>query len=379
MNKLILAMLILTLIPIVYGIQVNSSTEIYSFNVANCQADTASLGCADAYVRFNCSIDNYAYIDYVDYRILGVDYPTQRQNDNFYLDWHKGVTTITTNTTITFDRGTIHDVGAGVSLFFPGVSVPLNCHACNYNISYDACQTDDTRLAHYVGDGMGNCTSFNSTESCDYCTPNWQINSTCDTNNTEFRQYTDPNNCFAITGLSTDSCSYTFADCDTPISCSYLKSDMTCDYDINPLINIVGNKIDWKCTIPNSSINYNCISYVKQGTDTIQTNPQQKTYSSGVVPVQQETREFFTATNGLVNPYFTTENLKPDIQYIFGVECSYPGGTLKSEHYVTPLYRSLEDVAYRGVWLKDNIGFIVGGAIAFIVIVGLIIVLWSWR
>jgi hypothetical protein len=62
-----------------------------------------------------------------------------------------------------------------------------------------------------------------------------------------------------------------------------------------------------------------------------------------------------------------------------GVECSYPGGTLKSEHYVTPLYRNLEDLAFRGVWFKDNIGYIIGGAIAFIIIVGIILVLWSWR
>ena len=379
MNKLWIALLILALIPIVYGVQVNSSTEIYSFDITDCQSDTASLGCADAYVRFNCSISNYAYIDYVDYRILGVDYSTSRLNNNFWLDWHKGVTTTTTNTSITFDRATIHDVGAGISLYFPGVSVPLNCHACNYNITYDACQNDDTHIAHYIGDGIGNCTSFNTTETCDYCTPDWEISSTCQTNNTEFRQYADSNSCYAITALYADSCSYTFADCDTLISCSYLKSDMDCDFDVNPLINIVGNKIYWKCTIPNSSIDYKCVSYVNLDGSIIQTSPQQKTYSSGVVPIQQETREFFTATNGLVNPYFTTENLKPNIQYIMGVECSYPGGTLKSEHYVTPLYRNLEDLAFRGVWFKDNIGFIIGGLIAFIIIVGVILVFWSWR
>lgn len=373
-NYLILLILVLIALPIVYGVQVNSSTYIYSFEVLNCQANVSNIGCAAEDVRFSCNITPYLYIDYTLFRINGTDHTTSRSNEIFYYDWHKGITSSDTDAYVGLDRGQIHDISGGDALFFPNASVHLVCDACDYNITSDPCQINDSHLVHYIGSGIGNCTSFNASEACDYCTPDWQITSSCLENNTEFRQYQDDNACYNITGLYLDSCDASFIDCDLWKPCNFLGDDMSCDFDVNPLINVGGNKIYWKCSITNATGDYNCVSYVKQAGAIIQTSPQQETFSSGIFARQQETREFFTADNGLVNPYFTTENLYPNITYVFGVQCSYANGTLKTEQYITPSYRSLEGVAYTGVWLKDNIGYLIGGFILLIIIIALILV-----
>jgi hypothetical protein len=365
----IIILFVLLLIPIAYGIQVNSSTEIYSFEVTNCQANNSNIGCPAVDVRFSCNITPYAYIDYTLFRINGTDHTTLRSSEIFYYDWHKGITSNDIDTYIGLDRGQIHDIGGGDALFFPNASVHLVCDSCAYNITSDPCEINNTRIVHYVGDGSPNCTSYNDTESCDYCVPNWVISSNCLENNTEFRQYSDNNSCYNLTGLFSDSCDASFIDCDTWKSCSFLSGDMNCDFDVNPLINIGGNKIYWKCSITNSTGNYSCISYIKEQGAIIQTSPQQETFSSGIIARQQESREFFKAENGLVNPYFTTENLVTNKTYVFGVQCSYDGGTLTTEEYITPMYRNLEGVAYTGIWLKDNIGYILGGIILLLIII----------
>jgi len=374
-KKGILALLVLFLIPIVWGIQVNSTTEIYTFDVLNCQANNSNIGCPAVDVRFSCNITPYTYIDYTLFRINGTDHTTSRSSEIFYYDWHKPITPNDLDTYIQFERGQIHDIGGGDALFFPNVSVHLNCDSCNYNVSTDPCQINDTRIVHYVGDGSPNCTSYNASESCDYCPVDWQISSSCLENNTEYRQYQDNNVCYGLTGLYADTCAYSFVDCDTWKPCNFLGDDMACDFDVNPLIDLTQNRIYWKCTILNSTSNYDCISYVKQGGAIVQTNPQQKTYSSGLLSREQETREFFTATNGLVNPYFTTENLNNNITYVFGVECTNNNSNLKTEQYITPMYSNLDVVAYRSVWLKDNVGYLMG-AFIFLVLIGIVIAMW---
>jgi hypothetical protein len=222
-HKWMLGFMMLILIPIAYAIQVNSSTLIYSFDVTNCQANETTIGCAPVSVRFSCNISNYAYIDYTLFRLNGSDHPAQRASEIFYYDWNKSTTPIDLDTNFAFDRGQIHDIGGGDALFFPNVSVRILCDSCGYNVTYDACQINNTRIAHYVGDGSLNCTSYNDTESCDYCEVDWQRNSTCLENNSEFRQYQDNNNCYGITGLYSDSCGYSFIDCDTWKPCKYQR------------------------------------------------------------------------------------------------------------------------------------------------------------
>jgi hypothetical protein len=378
-NNLIFGILLLLILPVVYGIQVNSTTEIYTFEVTDCQVNDSSMGCSPESVRFSCNITPYTYIDWVQFRINDTDYTTSRSSEIFYYDFYKPQTTSDIDTYLEFDRGKIRDVSSGDALFFPNVSVHLVCDSCNYNITYGDCLINDTREVEYIGDGSGNCTSYNTTESCDYCTPDWEVVSECLENNTEFRQYEDNNICYNLTGLYSDSCDSSFIDCDTWKPCSFLTDELDCEYDVNPLINIIGDKIYWKCSMDNTSLDYNCVSYVKQQNSIIQTNPQQETYSSGIFARKQETREFFTADNGLVNPYFTTTNLKPNITYVFGVECSYEGGNMKTEQYVTPLYKNLEGVAYTTLWLKDNIGYMVGGIILVILLIVGVFAIWGER
>lgn len=371
---LIVLLFALMMIPVAFGVEVNSSTEIYTFNVTGCQANETSVGCADAWIRFECNISNYAYIDYVDFEIDSIEHETDRNLNYFWYDWHKGITTEDVDTEIEFDKVKIYDVSEGISQYFPSISVDLLCDACDYNVTYGSCNPYDQRLVQYVGDGSANCTSYNVTESCDYCTPDWSITSDCLLNNTEFREYSDDNSCYSLTGLYSDSCDYEYTDCDTWISCSYLQDDLNCGYDENPLIELVGNRIFWYCSLEDTYIDANCISYVKEDNFVIQTNPQQKTFSTGLFSKEQETREFFTAENGLVNPYFTTDNLKTNRTYIFGVECSYEGGKSVEEHYVTPLYQDLDVVADRTLWVKQNTGFIIG----ILVVIAFIGILFIW-
>lgn len=374
-NKLlILALFLLLVIPIVSAIQVNSSTEIYSFEVLNCTSNTSTIGCPAESVRYSCNITPYAYIDYTYFRLNGTDHTASRSNEIFYYDWNKTTTGVDTDTYMTFERGQIHDIGDGDALFFPNISVHLLCDACNYNITQGPCLINNTRDVEYIGDGMGNCTSYNTTEFCDYCIPDWDVASSCLDNNTEFRQYSDVNSCYNITSLYSDSCSYSFIDCDTWLPCSFLGDDLNCDYDINPLINIAGNKIYWKCNIENGTSSYNCISYVKEQGAIIQSNPQQKIYSIGVVALPQETRQYFSADNGLVQPYFTTENLQSNKTYIFGVQCSNSNGSITAEKYVTPMYRDLDALASRSLWVSQNLGYIFGGVIFIIILIALIVV-----
>lgn len=371
-KNLIFIIMLLLILPMVVGVQVNSSTEIYSFNVTGCMANVSTVGCDPADITFSCDISNYNFIDSVLFRVQGTDYPTLQNLNSFSASWHKGVTPTTTNSTISFQRGQIFDVGSGSSLFYPNVNVNLDCQTCSHTVVPGACEIDDTHNVEYIGDGSINCTSFNVTESCDYCTPDWHTTSTCAENGTEFRTYADSNNCYLATGLYSDSCDNSFADCNQEVSCTYLVNDMDCGYDINPLINLLNGKIPWKCSITNASQDFSCISYVKQQGAIIQTNPQQKTYSSGVLPQEQETKEYFTAQNGLLQPYFLTEGLKSNTTYLFGVECSSPSGKLTTEHYIVPMYSNLDVIAERGIWVKDNLGYIIGAVIALIVIIGVV-------
>lgn len=376
MKKIWGMVLLVFLLPVVYGVQVNSSTEIYWFNVTDCQANVSSVGCSAENIRMNCSISNYPFIDYVEFEVDDVYYEADQYNSHFYYDYYKPPTTVDTDTEIEWQKVKIHDVGDGIANYFPNINIYHVCDACDYDVTYGECNISDLRVVEYVGDGSPNCTSYNATESCDYCTPDWTVTSDCLSNNTEFRTYSDSESCYATTGLYSDSCDYEFDDCDTWINCSYLDTDFTCGYDENPLIEIAGNRIFWYCSI-DSEEDYQCISYVKLGDYTVQTNPQQKTFSIGLLSKEQETREFFTAENGLVNPYFTTDNLKHNQTYIFGVECSGEDGKIINEHYVTPLYENLDEIAYRGVWLRNNLGYVLGGLV--VLVLAVVIISWVVR
>jgi hypothetical protein len=214
--------------------------------------------------------------------------------------------------------------------------------------------------------------------TCDYCVPSWSITSVCNSNSTELRTYNDSYGCYALTGLFEDSCSASFADCDQWIDCAYLADEINCGYDVNPIIDFTQPKVQWRCTI-NSTASYSCVSYIKEQGATIQTNPQLKTYSNGILSLGQESREYFSATNGLVQPYFLSPELKSNKTYVFGLVCSSGNGTLTTEHYVTPMYQNLEGVAYSGIWLKDNIGYLVGGVILLIVIIAGASFIWGFR
>jgi surface protein len=249
---------------------------------------------------------------------------------------------------------------------------------------YGLCLINNTQECNAVTDNNTCGLSYTGDYSefpplaCDYCIPNWIILSHCLTNSTELRTYSDVNDCYFITGDYTDLCDYFYDDCDEWVNCTYLLDEMNCGYDVNPLINLVGSRINWRCTI-NQTGNYTCISYVKEQNATIQTNPQLSTFSSGAWAMEQESREYFSAQAGLVQPYFLTEGLKSNKTYVFGVLCSSGNGTLTTEHFVTPMYNSLDALASRTMWLKDNIGYIIGGIILLLILIAVVMLVVKSR
>ena len=58
----------------VNAVQVNSSTEIYTFTITNEQANPTSVGCPAQTIRFNATITPPAFIDYVTFRIESNNY-----------------------------------------------------------------------------------------------------------------------------------------------------------------------------------------------------------------------------------------------------------------------------------------------------------------
>ena len=120
---------------------------------------------------------------------------------------------------------------------------------------------------------------------------------------------------------------------------------------------------------------YKCWTTVRQGnlTNYLQVNPSKTEFTSTVLPTETESREYFSLTNGMGNVYYTDNSLLQGNQYVLGVKCVDSNGTtLLSEQAIAPVYGNLDVVAARGVWVKDNLGYIIGAVIALIIIIAVV-------
>lgn len=358
------------------AVQVNSSTEIYSFNVTDPAANVSSLGCAAAVIHYTVNISNWIYIDQVYFTIAGTDYLASSSGSLFWYDYTKAQNLYDINTTLSWTKVKIYDISEGVAQAFINLDIPINCVTCHYTEIDGNCGINDSRLVQFIGSGIPGCDSFNVTQSCNYCSENLIENTivAC-TGVYKTVSYTDGNYsvCCAVTGLDSDCdiLDYPY-NSTTNQSCSFYSGDFTLQCDptpiiedrINCLINLGGNK------------SYQCWSYITQSGlngsqgNYLQVNPTKTEYQGTLlIGTIAETREYFDILRGTGNIYYTRKGIVGDTNYLLGVKCVDPDGNIKmSEQLIKPVYDNLNDVAARGVWAKRNIGPI------FIIIISLLVV-----
>jgi hypothetical protein len=255
----------------------------------------------------------------------------------------------------------------------------------NWLVYNGSCQTNDTYVKYYLDNNSCGFYYYLPPDNgtivpCNYCTEDIvkSYTSYCYLfNGSGLRSYVWLDNnyysCCAITGIISD-CSILYSPYNESAfeGCTILSSDFELELDHNLYFGFGNDKVFGKAWL-NSSANISCISYVKTNeSEIIQTNP---TYSrktdSAILPRDYEDREFFHAENGLLNVYWTKDNLVIDgREYIFGVQCADGTSRLTSEHTATVEYESVNSPTTRFIWFNKNMyPIILGGLILIILII----------
>ena len=252
---------------------------------------------------------------------------------------------------------------------------------------YGLCQSNDTLLKTYSDSNVCGVTTGlpidNGTESsCNYCSEDLERDYTglCQiingTPGIPFI-YEDQNyfSCCAITNLPSDCdiLSSPFNESNQSENCTVLYDDFIVETDDQADFGFGRDKVFGKAYLNGTTGNYSCISYVKTtDNQVIQTNPSYSKANNALLQSSYDDRQYFAADNGLVNVYWTNENLVIDgRQYVFGIDCA--GATrLRGEKLVIVGYESLNAPVTRLFWVNNNIMGLVLGAIFLCVIVFII-------
>jgi len=163
-------------------------------------------------------------------------------------------------------------------------------------------------------------------------------------------------------------------------NCSSLDTTIEIDIDDRPY---VADQTDFLAILPSSYRTHSmkCWSYVKADNNLQQTNPQPLGYSQTFFSRSKktETREYFTAQNGIVNAYFTQKNLVAYTEFVLGVRCvsENTGELIIGEKCITPYYKEMKTVTARSVWAVENMHMLI--FLAFIVIIIIIFVGYYYR
>jgi hypothetical protein len=369
------------------AVQVNSSTEIYSFNVTNPLANVSSLGCAAAVIHYSVTISNYIYIDQVYFTIGGVDYLASSSGSNFYYDYFKAQNLFDINTTLVWSRIKIYDLSSGIAQAFINLNIPINCVSCHYTQITGSCGLNDSQIIQFIGSGSPGCDNFNISQSCNYCSQNIVTTIVSPCNGTErIESYSDSNfgTCCGVTGLLSD-CGILYAPYNETrtLSCSYFSGDFTLQCDPRPIIT---DRINCLINIGDNGT-YACWSYISQSGingsegNYLQVNPSMTEYQgTTIIPKLSESRNYFDITRGVGNIYYTRKSLVADTSYLLGIKCVDADGNIKmSDQIIRPVYEDMNSIAARGVWAKSNVGAIIIILLSILVaggiIMGLIIML----
>lgn len=362
--------------PSVLSASLNGSSSIYSFNVSNCQADFVQVGCSPITIEFSCDVTNKQFIDFIEFQIDGSLFNASFLGVTASYDFFKPNQTFTVNTSILFDRIYITDSNGDTAIFDESVGVLHDCLTCTDVGFADACAITDNSTFHHVFEPFGCAVDYNETIICDYCVQDIvQVLGDCTVNNSQSVSYVDNNflSCCFVTGIGSD-CSILSSPYNESGSqfCSYFLDELNCNF---PFIAEFDDRMLVDCKIPLefSDEDFSCVSKVYEDGRLIQVNPEHTDYGSSLIGwKREESKEFFTPNNRLLNIYFTKKNLITDKDFVFEVVCDSNDRTLVSGAFVQTFYEDTSWVANRVKWSKDNVTYLIVAVVFLLMIAGFI-------
>ena len=138
---------------------------------------------------------------------------------------------------------------------------------------------------------------------------------------------------------------------------------LECNYDNEPLLT---KEINWDCELNNKNEEFKCYSYVLWNDLLI-----------SAMPIEEDVKLYgrvdYFSGKGLVNIYFSKQDLYEGLNYTFGVKCASNNFTEEFSAGVVPVYSELREVPYRGIWFKENMAYFIG----LLVIIMFILILWK--
>lgn len=164
------------------------------------------------------------------------------------------------------------------------------------------------------------------------------------------------------------------------VNCSTLDTTISIEIDDKPYI---AKQNDFLAVLPVEyrTQSVRCWSYVTADNNLQQTNPQPVDYSKTFFSFAKKTesREYFTAQNGIVNAYFTQKNLVAYTEFVLGVKCvsETTGDIIIGEKCITPYYKEMKSVGTRAVWAVENMDMMV--VLLFVIIFLIIFMGYYWR
>lgn len=154
------------------------------------------------------------------------------------------------------------------------------------------------------------------------------------------------------------------------VSMTTFVGAVDCDYNMYPIFdnNIITNdKIFVLCDLNNTNVSY-CYNMVTENGEVLQVNPEPI-----AIDMVGMDNKYFEPKGSLVNMYYTNKNLIVGHNYTLIVECALDDGTMEENNYsVIPQYKSMEMVAHRSIWAKENMAYIIMTILFLCVIVFLI-------
>jgi hypothetical protein len=364
-NLIITFFIIILTISLVTAVTISGQGSSYSFVVENCTSPdvNTTFDCNPASIRFECEAYNPAFINQVEFRIQGNDYTTTQNSTNpnqFYIYYNKPAEGSTNLNPIVLDRERITDTQNIKVNAYEYLAIQHNCTTCPANITrteLQPCQLDDTIIVEYTSSNETCIPSYNTTENCNYCSPNLIATyGICDENLTQTINYNDNNlsNCCLMTGLNSDCPTYYYPYNQTYTqSCDIYEQEIDCTADQQPVLN---DKINIVCTMPDNQ-EYCCVINTYQGNNLLATSPEYKEATSSIFTLsgQQETRTCFTPDKALLNAYYTEKELRPDNNYKIEVLCTTTNGTkIIYQTPINPVYHSVDWLPYRLKWFGTS-------------------------
>lgn len=357
-------------------------------SIDSCYVTSTAFGC-DENVTFICNVSDDILVENATFTIDGTDYVGIKNETQYYFTLTDSGSKIENHT---LDSVEVCDLFAQCTNESQTLWSEFTCILCNEswqpaNIT-GICQLNDSVAQTLVYTDANACgTTINlpidngsvTWQYCNYCVPDIQpVQGSCIAgirNNT----YTDNDYyaCCALTGFVPDcAVDYSPYNETTQESCVDINNSMDCDTSSFAEFGFFEDKIYWVCE-PQMNTG-SCLSYVLDSSvGVIQVNPQKKTKSNSFIAINSDTEErtSFEIENGLVNVYFTNENMVFDNrEYGFKVVCSNGNTTTEFTELYNSEYENIKAPVTRWFWFRDNM-FAVGLGLILTIF---LIVLVSW-